>query len=107
MDIVGGIQSVVLLVLGVGALLLTGFAFVDALRHRGSLFPHVGRLSKGVWLGILGAAFLIAVVSFFGPLGILNVAGVIAAGIYLADLRPKLRSIGGGSGGHQGPYGPW
>ena len=109
MDFVGSVQSFVLLLLGLGALVLTGFAFIDVLRHRSNLFPHVGRLSKAVWLGILGAAFLIAIVSFFGPLGILNVAGVIAAGIYLADLRPKLRSMGGGrgTGSHEGPYGPW
>lgn len=104
MGYVGGIQSVVLLLLGVGSLLLTGFAFADVLRRPSTLFPHAGRLTKGVWLGILGAAFLIAVVSLFSPLGLLNIAGVIAAGVYLADLRPKLKSLGGGRG-PDGPYG--
>ena len=43
-----------------------------------------------------------------GTLGILNVVGVIAAGVYLADLKPKLKSIGGGGSGTQyGPYGPY
>jgi hypothetical protein len=46
-------------------------------------------------------------VSFLGPLGILNVAGVIAAGVYLADLRPKLKQLGGGRGSSSGPYGPY
>lgn len=110
MDILGSVQGFVLLVLGVGSLLLTGYAFVDALRRRSSLFPHVGRLSKGAWLGILGAASLISIVSLggYGTLGLLNVIGVIAAGVYLADVRPKLRQIGdGGSGRQYGPYGPW
>ncbi|MGH8894349.1 MAG: DUF2516 family protein [Actinomycetes bacterium] len=107
MDILGPVQSFVLLLLGIGSLVLTGFATVDALRHRGSLFPHVGRLSKPAWLGILVAAFLISIVSFgySSTLGFLNVIGVIAAGIYLAEVRPKLRQIGGGRG--SGPYGPY
>lgn len=109
MNIVGSVQTVVLLLLGLGAVLLTGFAFIDVLRRRGTLFPHAGRLSKPVWLGILGAAFLIAIVSFASPstIGILNVAGVIGAGVYLADLRPKLKSLGGGGGTQNGPYGKW
>lgn len=107
MDILGPVQSFVLLLLGIGSLVLTGYAAFDALRRKGSLFPHVGRLSKPVWLGILGAAFLIAIVSFgyTSTLGILNVLGVIAAGIYLAEVRPKLRQID--DGGSSGPYGPY
>ena len=79
------------------------------LRRKGNLFPHVGRLSKGAWLGILGAAFAIAIVSLGSPntLGLLNVVGVVAAGIYLADLKPKLKQVGGGSGSSYGPYGPY
>jgi hypothetical protein len=107
-EIVGSVQSFVLLLLGIGSLILTGFAFVDVLRRPGGLFPHAGRLSKGAWLGILGAAFLIAVVSLFAPLGLLNIAGVVAAGVYLADMRPKLKQLGGGRGGSSyGPYGPY
>jgi hypothetical protein len=108
-DLVGTVQTFVLLLLGIGSLILTGYAFIDVLRHKGTLFPHAGRLSKGVWLGILGVAFCIAILSFASPstVGILNVAGVIAAGVYLADLRPKLRSLGGGRGSSNGPYGPY
>ena len=108
MDIVGSVQSFVLLLLGIGSLCLTAFALFDVLRRPGSLFPHAGRLSKAVWLGILAAAFLVAVVSLFAPLGFLNIAGVIAAGVYLADMRPKLKQLGGGPGGSSyGPYGPY
>jgi hypothetical protein len=106
-NLVGSVQGFVLLILGIGSLILTGFAFFDVLRRKASLFPHVGKLTKPVWLGILAAAFLIAVVSLFAPLGLLNIAGVIAAGVYLADLRPKLKQVGGGSGSSYGPYGPY
>ena len=111
MNLVETVQSYVYLILGIGALLLTGFAAIDALRHRADLFPAVGRLSKAAWVGILAAAFLISIVSFAGPgtLGILNVIGVIAAGVYLADVRPKIKQISGGgrSSGSYGPYGPY
>ena len=65
-----------------------------SLRRKGPLFPHVGKLSKNVWLGILGAAFLISIVSFGGSstLGFLNVIGVIAAGVYLADVRAEAQA---------------
>jgi len=39
-------------------------------------------------------------------IGILSVAAFVAAAVYLTDVRPKVRGIGGGSS-HQGPYGPW
>jgi hypothetical protein len=107
-DLVGSVQNVVLLLLGLGSLALTGFAFFDAVRRQAKLFPHAGRFSKNVWLGILGAALALAIVSLFNPLFFLNVVGVIAAAIYLADLRPKLRQLGGGgSGSGYGPYGPY
>ncbi len=105
MDILGPVQNFVLLLLGVGSLALTGFAFVDALRRGARLFPHAGRFSKNVWLGILGVALALAIVSVFNPLFLLNVVGVIAAAIYLADLRPKLRQLEGGRGSD--PYGPY
>jgi len=107
MDILGPVQSFVLLILGIGSLLLTGFAAFDAVRRKGSLFPHVGRLKKPAWLGILGVAFLISIVSFgySSTLGILNVVGVVAAGVYLAEIRPKLQQIDGG--GNTGPYGSY
>lgn len=106
MDILGPVQTFVLLILGIGSLALTGFAAFDALRRKGSLFPHVGRLTKPAWLGILGAAFLISIVSlgYTSTLGILNVVGVVAAGIYLAEVRPKLRQIGGSGSGPYGSY---
>jgi hypothetical protein len=113
-DLVGSVQNFVSLILGIGSFLLTGYAFIDVVRRKGTLFPHAGRLSKAAWLGILGAAFLIALLTLTyvlsgsgSPLGIFNVAGVIAAGVYLADLRPKLRQLGGGRGSSNGPYGPY
>ncbi len=98
MDIIGPVQSFVLLILGIGALCLTGFAAVDALRYRSQLYPAIGRQTKIFWVAILVVAFLIAIVSFWNALGFLNVIGVVAAGVFLADVRPKLKAVSGGRG---------
>lgn len=107
MDILGPVQSFVLLLLGIGALALTGFASVDALRYRSQLYPAVGRQTKIFWVAILVVAFMIAIVSFWNALGFLNVIGVVAAGVFLADVRPKLKAVSGGGGTGYGPYGPY
>ena len=31
----------------------------------------------------------------------------VAAAVYLVDVRPALRQVGGRGGGNSGPYGPW
>lgn len=105
MDIVSPVQTFVLLLLGIGALALTGFAAIDASRFRSSLYPAIGRQTKIFWVAILAVAFLIAIVSLYNALGFLNVLGVIAAAVYLADVRPKLQEVSGGRGGSgSGPY---
>ena len=38
-------------------------------------------------------------------IGIPAVVAFVAAAVYLADVRPKVSDLGGGS--RQGPYGPW
>ena len=43
-----------------------------------------------------------------GPVSILPVAAFVAAAVYLADVRPKVRSFPKNrSGTSSGPYGPW
>lgn len=107
MNILGPVQGVVLLILGIGALGLTGFAAIDSLRFRAPLYPAIGRQTKVFWVAILTVAFLVAIVSFNYALGFLNVIGVVAAGVYLADVRPKLQQVSGGRGSSSGPYGPY
>ena len=109
MDVVGSLQGWVVLVLGVAAFGLTAFAAIDAARRRADLFTAVGRLTKPAWMAILVVACLISFVSLggYGALGLLNVIAVIAAGVYLADVRPKIRQISGGGRGGSGPYGPY
>jgi len=102
---VAHLQSLVMLVLGLVALGVQGFALFDAIRMRSDAFPAAGKLTKKLWLIFLGAATAVGFVSLFSPLNIFNLIGVVAAGVYLADVRPAVRGIAGG--GSSGPYGRW
>jgi hypothetical protein len=105
MDLLGSFQGLVLLALGVGALVLTGYSLVDAARRPAEAFVYAGKRTKVFWLAILGIAFAVAFVVLFDVLGIFGVLSVVAAGVYLVDVRPAVRQYRGGSG--RGTYGGW
>jgi hypothetical protein len=95
-------------VLLLGAFVIEGWAFGDALRRPSAAFPAAGKQTKPIWLVILGVAFVIGIggaVGYLALLSIFPIAAFVAAAIYLVDVRPKVRSIRGGT--RQGPYGPW
>lgn len=104
-------QSVVFLLLGVGAFVVQVVALVDCIRRRADAFVAAGKQTKKRWLIILGVATAIGFVSFNGlilsPVGFLNLIAFVAAAVYLVDVRPALRQVGGRGGGTAGPYGPW
>lgn len=104
-DIFGQFQSLVSFALFIGAIGLAGYALIDAVRVPQQAFPSAGKLTKNIWLIILGVAT--AVVFVAGPLNILGLAAVIAAAVYLVDVRPAVKQIGGGRNANDGPYGPW
>ena len=95
------LQFLIVIVIGVVALGLEGFALVDALRHRADAFSAAGKLTKNKWIGILSVALAFGVLALpFSPaiqtLGFLSLAGIVASGVYLADVRPALRRVTGG-----------
>ncbi|MCG5216983.1 DUF2516 family protein [Streptosporangium sp. KLBMP 9127] len=95
-------------VLGVAAFAMSVFALVHAVRTPARAFAVTGKQSKKLWLIILGFATLFsfaAAVQYLLALSIFTIASVIAAGVYLADVRPAVKEIG--KGGNSGPYGPW
>jgi len=97
------VQGILMLILGLIALGMQVFALVDAIRRRQDAFPAAGKQTKTIWLAILGVATAIGFISLFAPLNLFNLIAVVAAGVYLADVRPAVRDISGGSG----PYGRW
>ncbi|MEO6018905.1 MAG: DUF2516 family protein [Knoellia sp.] len=104
---IGQAQGVITLLLTIAALAVEVFAFLHALRTRPDAFVAAGKRTKNFWLAVTGVAALLGFVSL-GGLGMLAILGVVAAGVYLADVRPAVESVQGrGSNSRQGPYGPW
>ena len=71
----------------------TIYAFVNAAMQRQDAYPAADKLTKPVWLAILGIAGLLSWV--LGVTGM--VIAAVAAGVYLVDVRPKLLEVQGTS----------
>jgi hypothetical protein len=97
--------------LGLAAFVVEAWAFIDAIRRPGQAFVATGKQTKQLWLIILGVAAVVGLygaVYGVGPVSILPVAAFVAAAIYLADVRPKVKEFRNNSAGtSSGPYGPW
>jgi hypothetical protein len=100
--------------------------FIDAACRRGDAFQAVDKQTKTFWLFVLGFGAIVA----FLPIPLLgqmlSLVGLVAAIVYLVDVRPRVKAItpqrtgrlsGRGRLGrpkakkdernHMGPYGPW
>jgi Protein of unknown function (DUF2516) len=95
--------------LSVAAFVVEAWAFVDAITRPAQAFTAVGKQTKRLWLIILGVAFVLGLYSaiYGGVTGILSVAAFVAAAIYLADVRPKVKEFRRSGSSSSGPYGPW
>lgn len=89
---------VINLVLLVVTLVVTLSAFIHCLLQRADAFPAIGTLPKGAWLAIIGVSMLLSLLFRSGPLGLFSFIAVIAAAVYLLDVRPALRDATGGKG---------
>jgi hypothetical protein len=93
------------LVLHLAILVVIVFGLIDSLLHPDAAYRGAGKLIKAQWVGILAVALL------FSWFGLFSIIGLVAALIYLLDVRPAVRGISGsgGRGGSSssGPYGPW
>jgi hypothetical protein len=110
----GVLQVLIVQALTVLAFGLEVFALVDAARTRADAFVVAGKQTKSIWLAILGVAtaFGFIALPLFGggvlsPFHILSIVAVVAAVVYLTDVRPAVRQLRGGGGSRSGPYGPW
>jgi hypothetical protein len=82
----------ILMVIGLATLVASAWAFIHCLRTRADAFPAVGRQSKGLWLALTGGATLVSLAQF-SPIGILGIASIVIASVYLLDIRPKIAEI--------------
>jgi len=79
------------LVVYYGTLAFAVWAFVDALIRPAAAFVAAGKLSKPGWMAITGIATLILL--WQGPLSFLGLPAVVAAVVYLVDVRPAVRGL--------------
>ena len=84
-------QGLVFFVLYWGVLALAVWAFVDALIRPANGFVAAGKLTKPGWAAITGLAALI--VFWQGPMSFLGLPAVIAAVVYLVDVRPAVKGL--------------
>lgn len=105
MPFISTAQQLVQLLLSLAAFGLAAYAFVDAVRRPGAAFEYAGKRTKTFWSILLGVALALAFLSIGGRIGFLVILSVVAAGVYLADVRPAVRTYGGGPS--RGPYGGW
>jgi hypothetical protein len=85
-------DGLLLLALYVLAQGLTAWAFVDALIRPAAGFVAAGKLTKPGWAVITGLAALII---FWqkSPMTLVGLPSVIAAIVYLVDVRPAVRGL--------------
>jgi hypothetical protein len=101
------VQHWIVVGLSVVALGVEVYAFVDCLRRRPDAFTAAGKRTKTFWLILTGVSMLVGVLALSTVPGLLAIVAIVAAGVYLADVKPALDQVMGQGGSNQGPYGPW
>ena len=71
---------------------LKGFCFVDAVVRPSAAYTAADKNRKEFWVLVLAVAVVAHLLSW-GPLGILNLAGTVAACVYALDVRPAVREL--------------
>jgi hypothetical protein len=94
-SLVGGLFSL----LNLGVLILVGWALIDAATRPAAAFVAAGKQTKQTWLAILGVALFLCLIGLGGFLSLFGFIVVIAAIVYLVDVRPAVRGMR--------PGGPW
>jgi 4-amino-4-deoxy-L-arabinose transferase-like glycosyltransferase len=92
--ILADLAGVILFTLGIVVALVGLYAFIHAAMQRPDAYTAAGKLTKPVWLLILGAGVALSLL-FSGGFGAAICA--CASGIYLVDVRPKILEIQGKS----------
>lgn len=72
---------------------IKAWALYELLKAPAEAFPFLNRQTKNIWLAIILGSILGHIL--FGPWGFTGVIGLIACGVYLADIRPKINDMMG------------
>lgn len=85
--------GILLYALRLSLLGLLAFGAIDTFARPAEAFVAAGKQTKPLWLVVLLVGS--ALVFFFGPLSIFGAAAAVAAIVYVVDVRPALRQLGG------------
>ena len=66
-------------------------ALIDLPKRPAEAFPFLNRQTKNTWWAIVIASVLTHYI--FGAWGLFGIIGLIACGIYLADIKPKIADM--------------
>jgi hypothetical protein len=86
------VPALLQLVVSLGMFVAQAVAFIDAVSHPKEAYLAGDKLTKQAWCIILGLA-LVAHMLIWSPLSLFNLVGIVAAIVYLVDVRPTLRSL--------------
>jgi len=105
--VIASIQLFVFLALYLVVFLMCVVALVDAARRKSRAFLDAGKRTKRFWVLVLVAALAVSFVAIPWPVGIgelrfLALASAVAAGVYLADVKPAVDRYSGGGRGDAG-----
>ncbi len=111
-------QFLILVALGLTAVGIQGWAFIDCLRTSANDFERVYKRTKTFWTALTAGALFFGIIYVVPPLLsltvpqlgmslILSLGGVTAAGVYLADVRPALVDARGRGRGQQNRGSSW
>jgi hypothetical protein len=89
-----GILSLSLLgLVRLACLVTAAWAVIDCAIRPTQAFVAAGKLTKPAWLAITVGALLL--IWLFSPLHIFGIAAIVAAIVYLVDVRPAVREVQG------------
>ncbi|MFX0538851.1 DUF2516 family protein [Ornithinimicrobium sp. Y1847] len=109
MPAIYNLQNLLQVVVGVSLFAMMLWALIHCIRTREDAFVAAGKRTKNFWLLLTGGATVLGFIFMFSPFNLFNVIAVVAAGVYLADVKPAVTAVQGrgGNTSHMGPYGPW
>jgi len=84
-------DTIVYAIVFYSVLAMAVWAFVDALARPAASYVAAGKLTKPGWMAITGIAAL--VLFWRGPMDFFGLPAVIAAVVYLVDVRPAVRGL--------------
>jgi len=91
-DLLRNLDAYILSVIWIAGIPVGAYAFMHALLQRADAFTAADKLTKPAWLGITGVSVLVLVL-FQGPATFLWLPGIIAALVYIVDVRPRVIEV--------------